>query len=73
MKKIHEPYDRFKGWLCQTQRTYKDVGELIGNTTTTVNNKVNGLSDFSLSETILIARTWNVSLNIFLPEELLKR
>lgn len=65
MKLIHEPYLEFKGWLRSKNLTYKDVAELLGLSVTTVFAKINGQSDFLLSEIQTMKKTWNLNEKIF--------
>ncbi len=68
MKIIHKPYAKFKGWLRENELTYKDIAELIGVTVVTVSAKVNGSSDFLLSEIQIIKRHYNLSDEIFFTD-----
>lgn len=68
MGKIHAPYKRFKGWLRENSLTYADVAKILGITTATVSSKVNGHSDFSLSEINLLRRTYHLESNIFFAD-----
>lgn len=49
-KLVHKPYKKLKGFLREKSLTYSDVASLLGLTTGTVSMKVNGYSDFYLSE-----------------------
>lgn len=62
----HEPYQKFKGFMREKGLTYADVAALLGVTTTTVSFKVNGQSDFTLSEANLIMAKYNANHEIFL-------
>lgn len=64
-KKIHNPYNKFKGWLLEHGLTYKDIGDVIGVNTTTVSLKINGQSDFYLSEVILLIKEYDLTFDIF--------
>ena len=63
---IHKPYLKFKGWLKANSLTYKDLGELLGLSTATVSAKINGQSDFLLSEVQTIKSFYNLDDTIFL-------
>ena len=67
MKKnlYHEPYRKFKGFLRENEITYKKVAELLGISTQSTCDKINGKSDFFVSETDKICNMWNVDKNIF--------
>lgn len=49
-KAIHKPYDKFKGWLRENKLTYSDIADFLGINVSTVSQKINGQSDFLLSE-----------------------
>lgn len=68
-KKIHQPYNRFKIWLKDNKITYSVIAELLGITTTSVTNKINGQSDFLLSETQLIKSHYHLTDDIFSTEK----
>lgn len=63
--KVHHPYNKFKGFLCERGLTYRDIGNLIGITPSTVSLKINGESDFYLSEQRIIMEAYNVGSDIF--------
>ena len=65
MTLIHEPYDNFKGGLRSHQLTYKDVGEALGLSIATVSAKINGKSDFTLSEIRLLENRFGVPRDVF--------
>lgn len=65
-KMIHEPYNRLKGFAREKGITYEDIGKLIGVTPSTVSMKINGYSDFYLSEQKLISKQYNAQGDIFL-------
>lgn len=64
-RKIHMPYNKFKVWLKDNGLTYSVISELLGITTTSVMLKINGQSDFLLSEAQLIKNTYNIGDDIF--------
>ncbi len=69
MKKIiHAPYSRFKGWLREKGLTYADLAVLLGLNETTVSLKVNGQSDFYLSEVQIIRKKYNLKSDIFFTD-----
>ena len=61
----HEPYRKFKGFLRENEITYKNVAELLGISTQSTCDKINGKSDFFVSETDKICSMWNVDKNFF--------
>lgn len=65
-KMMHEPYQKLKGFMRERSIVYADIAELLGVTPTTVSLKVNGQSDFSLSEAKLIKATYGASDDIFM-------
>lgn len=68
-KKIHPPYNRFKVWLKDNAITYSTIATLLGITPTSVMNKINGQSDFLLSETQLIKSEYRLTDEIFSTEK----
>lgn len=65
---IHAPYNRLKGLLRTRNLTYSDLAELLNVSRATVSNKINGLSDFFLSESEVIERFLKIDHSIFYPE-----
>lgn len=64
-KKIHQPYMIFKGWLRSNNLTYADVSEVLGISKATLSAKINGESDFFLSEVKVLRNRYNLSYDIF--------
>lgn len=69
MKMIHSPYARFKGWLRSNNLTYNDIANLLGLSTATVSAKINGKSDFLLSEIKAIREKYNLESDIFFTND----
>jgi len=65
VKKIHEPYSKFKGWLRGNNLTYKDIANFLGLSVATVSAKINGHSDFLLSEIQAIKKHFHLENEIF--------
>lgn len=65
---IHKPYHKFKGWLRENNLNYADLGALIGVSKTTISAKINGQSDFYLSEIQTIRKTYNLDGSIFFTD-----
>ena len=65
-ERIHEPYNKFKGFAREKNITYADIATLLGVTPTTVSMKINGYSDFYLSEQKLIKSEYGAGDEIFL-------
>lgn len=61
----HEPYIKFKLFLEGRGITYDDVGKLLDITATTVKMKVEGGSDFYLSEQERICKVFGLTPDIF--------
>jgi len=69
MKLIHSPYAKFKGWLRSNNLTYKEIAELLGLSVATVSAKINGQSDFLLSEIQVIRKHYRLDSDIFFTNE----
>lgn len=48
--KLHEPYNKLKGALREREMTYNDVSQILQISKATLCRKINGESDFYLSE-----------------------
>ncbi len=70
LTKKHPPYTAFKLWLAGHGITYKDVGKAIDCSETTVMQKINGYSDFYISEQIAICEAFGCEYNIFFTQEI---
>ena len=68
MKLLHNPYMKFKGWLRSKNLTYKDVSEVLGLSVVTVSAKINGQSDFLLSEIETIKKHYDLDSDIFFTD-----
>lgn len=64
-KKKHAPYIAFKHAIAGMGLTYKDVARVIGVTETTLVLKINGSSDFYLSEIQAIRRAFGLDPSLF--------
>ena len=62
----HKPYQKLKGFALEKKITYKDIGNLLGITSSTVSMKINGYSDFYLSEQKLLKKEFGVLDEFFL-------
>lgn len=69
MKKTHKPYNKFKIWLKDNTVTYADIANLIGRSETSVAQKINGYSDFLLSEIQLIIDFYKLKSDIFFADD----
>lgn len=63
---IHRPYNEFKGALRARNLTYANVASLLNISETAVGYKINGKSDFYISEIEKILNSYNLELDIFL-------
>lgn len=66
---IHKPYNKFKGWLRTNGMTYRDLAELLGLSVATVSAKINGKSDFLLSEIESIKNKYKIDYDIFFTSD----
>lgn len=64
-QKLHEPYQRLKDWLAENSLTYSDLASLLGVSASTVCAKMNGKSDFTLSEVNRIKTVFQLSDEVF--------
>jgi hypothetical protein len=48
--RLHEPYNKLKGALRERGMTYDDISKLLGISKATLCRKINGESDFYMSE-----------------------
>lgn len=48
--KLHQPYNRLKGAIREKELTYADVAGMLGISKATLCRKINGESDFYMSE-----------------------
>ena len=61
----HAPYKEVKHALAGKGITYRDVAELLGITETTVQQKLNGTSDFYISEQVKICEKFSIEPALF--------
>ncbi len=66
---VHAPYNRFKTWLKDNGLTYQDIGKLLGRSEIAISYKINGQSDFLLSEVQVLKTTYGLNNNIFFIDE----
>ena len=67
-KSIHKPYNKFKGKLREKELTYRDLAGILGISEVSVNHKINGTSDFFISEAKTIEQAYGISVSIFFAE-----
>lgn len=63
----HEPYNKVKGKMREMGMTYQDVAEKLGLSRVSLGDKINGKSDFLVSEAVALANILSTEINIFLP------
>ena len=63
----HEPYNKVKGKMREMNLTYRDVAEKLGMSRVSLGDKLNGKSDFLVSEAVALANILSTEMNIFLP------
>lgn len=69
MRKKHAPYIKFKRQLASRGITYKEVAKVIHTTEATVMCKINGNSDFYISEMMAICATFGFELSVFFTDD----
>ena len=69
MAKKHEAYIKFKRQLLVKGVTYKEVAKIINTTEATVMCKINGTSDFYISEMRAICETLGIETDIFFADD----
>lgn len=67
--RTHRPYLKFKGWLRENNLTYSDVAALLGINQATVALKINGYSDFLLSEIQALKNEYHLDSDIFFTND----
>lgn len=64
-EKIHPPYNKLKGYLREQSLTYSDIADILDISITAVNHKINGSSDFYVSEAKKIMNIFKTNADIF--------
>jgi hypothetical protein len=64
-KQIHEPYMKLKGFMRENDLILDDIATLLGLQIGTVSQKINGNSDFLISEVDKIISTYGGTYDIF--------
>ena len=72
-KKLHMPYEKFKAWIRENNLNYNKIGEFLGISAVAVCRKINGQSDFTLSEINALKMEYKLQSSIFLQMLLRKR
>ena len=60
----------FKGWMAANRVKISDIAALLGVSYQSAYMKVNGKGNFTLSQISKICQRYNISADIFLPQEL---
>ena len=64
-KNKHLPYDKLRGILSEHRITYKDVAIALNITEAAVGHKINGSSDFYLTEVKKLKEIYGIEYSIF--------
>lgn len=67
--KKHAPYTAVKRWLAGHGITYKDLAEVIDCAEPTITMKLNGSSDFYITEQLLICNAFGMDPALFFETE----
>lgn len=67
-KRIHKPYNKFKLWLKDNKIVYRDLAKELGLSEAAVAFKLNGVSDFTITEIKKIVEIYNLSYDIFFED-----
>lgn len=68
-KLIHPPYNRFKGWLRSQRMVYENIADILCVSVPTISAKINGTSDFLLSEVKFLQKKYGLTDDIFFTED----
>ena len=68
-RQVHAPYITLKRALAGSGVTYKMVAKLLGISETTVQLKINGTSDFYISEQRKVCEEWGIDPAVFFAEK----
>ena len=66
-------YPKVKGYLVEHGIKQKDVAKLLGMTVTTVNNKLNGIGDFSMEQVRIMCNTLGIESELFFTHNVPKK
>ncbi len=65
MRIPHEPYQKLKGYLVEHKLRYQDLADYLGCEVATISNKINGTSDFTLSECVALKHHFGIPLDLY--------
>ena len=66
--RFHKPYEALKREFLNRGLTYRDVANVIGVAASTVQLKINGQSDFYISEILAICEAFGIDAEVFFAE-----
>jgi plasmid maintenance system antidote protein VapI len=70
LKKLkHIPYEQLKEELYRRKLSYRDLSRTLGISISSVCEKINGKSDFLISETLRLEAVYLIPRSAFLPGE----
>lgn len=61
----HNPYNKLKAALREKRITYRDISCLLGISYSAVSKKINGVSDFYLSEVLCMEDSFGLNIQFF--------
>ena len=67
-KQVHQPYQKLKGVLRERGLTYADIAKILNVSETAISHKVNGRSDFYISQVRKIQNEYGFESEIFLAQ-----
>lgn len=71
-KSKHKPYLRLKAALQEKNISYRALAKLLDISPAAVSDKINGKSDFLISEALSIESALKIPKSVFLPEQFRK-
>lgn len=65
-RKFHKPYEKLKIVLRENNITYAEIAKELGVSESSVSQKINGVSDFYLSEVDILLEKYGICTEVFL-------
>lgn len=65
-RKFHKPYEKLKTVLRENNITYAEIAKELGVSESSVSKKINGVSDFYLSEVDILLEKYGIHTEVFL-------
>ena len=65
-RKFHKPYEKLKTVLRENNITYAEIAKELGVSESSVSKKINGVSDFYLSEVDILLEKYGIYTEVFL-------